>query len=145
MMKYDLSELLQQKLDACKSLREATTSLRELAESDGDEHTFASLMEERASSVTTIDDINGRIAEIWRANPSLPSSMTGEERKRARKLAREIDDTVRETAEGTEELARSLRHRRDAIVGQMTRIGHARHHLSGGPGMPAPRFLNVRL
>jgi len=144
-MQYNLSELLQQKLDACRSLREATNSLRKLAESDGDEDTVASLMEECASSVTAIDDIDGRIAEIWRTDPSFPSSMTGTERKRARKLAREIDDTVRETADRTTELEGALRHRRDAMAGQMTRIGHARHHLSRERGTPEPRFLNVRL
>lgn len=144
-MNYDLSDLLQQKLDLFRSLLSATVSLRDLVEAECDRGTFESLMAAREGFIASIDDIDCRIDEIRREQPSLLSTMTAGTREAARQFAGEIADMAVQTAARTRELERTLTLRRDAMTAEMTHLRHTRNYIHRGDEKPGPRFLNVRL
>jgi len=140
---FDLSGLLEGKLEAFKFFLSATALLKDTVELQETEK-IETLIEEREKCIKVIEKIDSRINRIRNSISSLP----GEEVEKIRTLTKVIDDTAAEAMHLNKEFETMFILHLDNLRNRLSTTRHSRdgikNYALGAYGGGEPRFLDVK-
>ena len=141
---FDLSGLLESKLNAFKAFLSATALLKDAADLQETEK-IEELILKRENCIKVIEGIDCRINKIRNSISALPNEAV----ERIRTLAKAIHETAAETAHLNKEFETMFMFRHNELKDRLSKTRHSRHGVKNyaisAYGGNQPRFLDVKL